>query len=141
MSQFPKIKVDFVIEGKNLDIEKLTKMINIFPTRTRNIDDWPETVKNSPEIPEELQPRYVWCISQEENLCKQVEIPINRIIVQIKGKEREIYKKKKKNNLKKSLCITVHAETMYLPEIVLSSFTISYFGKLETEIGFDIYAY
>ena len=46
MSQFPKIKVDFVIEGKNLDIEKLTKMINIFPTRTRNIDDWPETVKN-----------------------------------------------------------------------------------------------
>ena len=25
MSQFPKIKVDFVIEGKNLDIEKLTK--------------------------------------------------------------------------------------------------------------------
>ena len=28
MSQFPKIKVDFVIEGKNLDIEKLTKTIN-----------------------------------------------------------------------------------------------------------------
>ena len=53
-------------------------MINIFPTRTRNIDDWPETVKNSPEIPEELQPRYVWCISQEENLCRQVEIPITQ---------------------------------------------------------------
>ena len=83
MSQFPKIKVDFVIEGKNLDIEKLTKTINIFPTRTRNIDDWPETVKNSPEIPEELQPRYVWCISQEENLCRQVEIPITIIIAQI----------------------------------------------------------
>lgn len=141
INKFPRIKVDFIIEENNLDLEKLTKAINIFPTETRNIDDWPKTIKNSPEIPEELQPRYVWCISQEENLCRQVEIPINRIIVQIKGKEREIYEFCKKNNLKKSLCITVHAETMYLPEMVLSPFTISYFGKLETEIGFDIYTY
>ena len=57
MNKFPRIKVDFIIEGNNLDLEKLTKVINIFPTETRNIDDWPETIKNSPEIPEELQPR------------------------------------------------------------------------------------
>ena len=91
INKFPRIKVDFIIEENNLDLEKLTKAINIFPTETRNIDDWPKTIKNSPEIPEELQPRYVWCISQEENLCRQVEIPINRIIAQINGKEREIY--------------------------------------------------
>ncbi len=30
---------------------------------------------------------------------------------------------------------------MNLPEVVLSSNIVSYFGKLEVEIGFDIYAY
>ena len=47
----------------------------------------------------------------------------------------------KRDNLKKSLCIAIHAETMYLPEIVLSSDIVAYFGKLNVEISFDIYTY
>lgn len=141
MKNFPRIKVSFVIEGKKLNLEQLTEELEILPTETREIEDWPEAVKNNLNLPEELQPRCVWCICQEADLCKQIEIPIQKIVDQIKGKEQKLLDFCTRDNLMKSLCITIHAETMNLPEIVLSSEIVAYFGKLEAEIGFDIYTY
>lgn len=141
MKNFPHIKVSFVIEGKKLNLKKLTEELDILPTETRGIEDWPEAVKSNLNLPEELQPRYVWCICQEVDLCKQIEIPINKIVAQIKGKEQKILDFCIRDNLKKSLCITIHAETMDLPEIVLPAEIVLYFGKLKAEIGFDIYTY
>lgn len=141
MKNFPHIKVSFVIEGKKLNLKKLTEELDILPTETRGIEDWPEAVKSNLNLPEELQPRYVWCICQEVDLCKQIEIPINKIVAQIKGKEQKILDFCIRDNLKKSLCITIHAETMDLPEIVLPAEIVLYFGKLKAEIGFDIYIY
>lgn len=141
MNNFPLINVSFSIVGKNIDFQQLSKEIDILPTETRGIDEWPKAIKNNPNLPEELQPRCIWSISREEDLCKQIEIPINKIIEQIKGKEQKLFEFCKKNKLKKGLSITIHAETMSLPEIVLSSNVVSYFGKLEVEIGFEIYTY
>lgn len=141
MKNFPHIKVSFVIEGKKLNLKQLTEELDILPTETREIMDWPEAVKNNLNLPEELQPRCIWCICQEVDLCKQIEIPIDKIVAQIKGKEQKLLDFCIRDNLKKSLCITIHAETMELPEIVLSPDIVSYFGKLEAEIGFDIYTY
>ena len=75
------------------------------------------------------------------DICKQMKIPIYEIIAQIKGKEQKLLEFCKSGNLKKSLCITIQAETMNFPEIILPSDIITYFGKLEIEISFDIYAY
>lgn len=141
MDSLPYIKASFVIEGKDLDLKQLTKEIDIVPTETRGIDDWPRAIKNNLNLPEELQPRCVWCICQKEDLCKQVELLVNKIISQLEGKEQKILEFCKRKNLKKSLNITIHGEVMNLPEIVLSPNSVSYFGKLEVEIGFDIYAY
>lgn len=141
MDKLPYVKVSFIIEGKEFNLNKLTEELNILPTKIRGINDWPESIKNNLSLPEELQPRCVWSISQEMDVCKQIEIPINRLIDQIRGKEQKLSEFCKKENLKKSLCITIQAETMQLPQIVLSSHIISYFGKLGVEIGFDIYTY
>ena len=141
MNEFPQIEVSFVIEGKKLDPKKITEELNILPTETRRIEDWPEAIRDNSNLPEELQPRYVWCICQKIDLCKQVVIPVEKIVTQIKGKEQRILELCEKECLKKSLCITIQAETMNLPEIVLPSHVVSYFGKLEVEIGFDIYMY
>lgn len=73
--------------------------------------------------------------------CKQVEIPVNRIVEQLKGKEQRLAAFCERNALKKNLTITIHGEIMDLPEMVLSSNIVSYFGKLEVSIGFDIYSY
>ena len=136
---FPHIEVVFGIEGKNLNNKSFTEQVNILPTSTREIDDWPDAIKNNSNLPKELQPRCVWCLSQKTELCKQVEVPINKIIDYIKGKEQIIFDYCKKNKLKKYLCIIIHSGEMALPALVLPSDMVSYFGKLETEISFDLY--
>lgn len=141
MKKFPQIKASFVIEGKKIDPQKITEELNILPTETRGIEDWPEAIRGDSNLPEELHPRYVWCICQKLDLCRQVAIPVEKIVTQIRGKEQKILELCEKECLKRSLCITIHAEPMNLPEMVLPSHVVSYFGKLEVEIGFDIYIY
>lgn len=141
MNNFPNIKVDFVVEGKNFKIEELTEELNIFPTEVRRTDDWPEAIKNNPNLPEELLPRNFWCICDEKELCEQIEIPVRKILEQMKGKEQILCRFCEKNLLKKCLCITIHAEAMHLPDMTLSSYIISYLGRIGVEISFDIYTY
>lgn len=141
MDNFPYVKVSFVVEGKKLDLKKLTEELDILPTEARGCEDWPKVIRSNLNLPEELQPRCIWCVSREADLCRQIETPIGEIVTQIEGKEQKLLDICRKENLKKSLCITIHAETMDLPEIVLSSDVIAYFGKLGVEIGFDIYTY
>lgn len=139
MDKLPCINVSFMIEGKYIDFEQLNKYIDIFPTKTRGLEDWPRAIKNNLNLPQELQPRCEWSICRKTNLCKQIEIPINKIIEQLKGNEEKLIEFCEKNKLKKGLLIVIHGEAMNLPEIVLSSTIVSYFGKLGVEIGFDIY--
>ena len=141
MINYPFIEVSFIIEGKDLDLKRLTEDLDIIPNETRDIDDWPDIIKDNPNLPEELQPRYSWCICQEESPCMQIEVPIKEIIAKIKGKEQKILEFCQKSNLRKSLCITIHAKAMCMPEMVLSSDIVSYFGSLDVGIGFDIYTY
>lgn len=57
------------------------------------------------------------------------------------GKEDKIKELCKKNNIEKSLSIVISGNSMHLPEMVISSELVSYFGELEVEIGFDLYVY
>lgn len=140
MVKFSQIEVSFIVEGKNFDLKQLTKEIEIFPTEARGIEDWPDGIKNNTNLPNDLQPRCIWCICQKEE-CKKIEVPIREIMRQLKGKEEKLMEFCNENNLKKSMLIVIHGDAMNLPEIVLVSDIVSYFGKLEVEIGFDIYTY
>ncbi len=141
MKNFPYIEANFIVEGKLFDIALFTKEIGILPTETREIDDFPSIIKNNSNIPRELQPRCIWSITQKEEFCRTIQQPIHNIISQLIGKEEIINSFCKKNKLERALIITIHAETMDLPEIILSSKIISYFGSIESEISFDIYTY
>ena len=135
MDNFPTIIVDFLVVGKNFIIEELTEELNIFPTEIRRIDDWPEAIKNNPNLPEELRPRNVWCICYKEEQCEEIEMPVQKILEQIMNRFCE------KNSLEKCLCITIHAEAMHLPDMTLSSNTVSYLGRIGVQLSFDIYTY
>ncbi len=100
-----------------------------------------KAIKSNVNLPKELQPRCSWCICEKEDLCRQIEIPIKRIISQIEGKELKLLELCKKYDLEKGLCIVIHAEAMNLPEVTLPSCIVEYFGKLKMDIGFDIYVY
>lgn len=139
MNNFPCVAARFIVEGKNLEIKKFTEKMDILPTETREIDDWPDAIKNNANLPEELQPRFVWCICQKEDSCKQVNVPIKKLILQLKGKEQIINAFCSENKLKKTLVITIQSQVSNLPEVMLSPDIVSYFGMLKVEINFDLY--
>lgn len=45
MNKLPRVIVCFGITGKELNINELTETLDIIPTHTRGIDDWPEIIK------------------------------------------------------------------------------------------------
>ncbi len=133
-------EVSFNIEGEMIDLEKLTEEIGILPNEARTADDWPVIIKNNKSLPSNLQPRYTWSISYRENECKQIEIPVRKIIEKIKGREEKILKICKKYNLKKYICVVIQSVESVLPEIYLPADVISFLGKLELDVVFDVYA-
>lgn len=141
ISDLPKIEVSFIISGENFDLEKFSREIGLMPTKIRTMDDWPEAIKNNMNLPKELRPRCVWKISQSESMCRDIEIPLEKIISQLERKEQKIIESCERNDLKKMVEIVIHAETMELPQIVLSLHTMSFLGRLGAEVGFDIYVY
>ncbi len=141
MYDFPYVEASFVIEGENFEPELLTGEINILPTEIRKKDDWPEAIKRNKKLPKDLWPRGVWSIYREKRFCNKISAPIYEIVQQLRGKETKIINICKNNCLKIFLIIVVHAETMDLPEMVLPSELVKYFGEFGAEIGFDVYIY
>lgn len=141
MKNFPLIEACFFIEGKQFNLESFTERVGILPSKTRTVDDWPEELIKNSNIPEELQPRYVWQVCAKEETCMRAEIPILQVMSQLEGKEGLIINFCAKESLKKGLNISIHAEIMNMPEIVLAPEIVSFFAKLEAEISFDLYGY
>ena len=59
MDMLPKVEVSFVISGKDFDLSMLTEELNISPSETRSLEDWPEAVK----ITYTFQKSYSLCMS------------------------------------------------------------------------------
>lgn len=141
MKKLPRIQVDFDIEGKDFDLQKFSDEIGIQPDETRTPEEWPDAIKNNKDLPEELRPRYVWCISERMKKCKITDKPVRKIMERLTGKEEIIIAFCKKHKLSIGLSIMVDAKIMELPELVLYPDIVSYFGQLDAEIGFDIMVY
>lgn len=141
MDHLPCIKVDFGIEGKEFDANELSEIVGVLPTESREMDDWPEVIRGNSTLPEELQPRCVWEIQQKMDQCVRIDIPIRSMINQLKGREQKLVDYCQEHDLKGYLCITIHADKMCLPQMVLSPDILNYFGKMNVEVSFDIYTY
>lgn len=141
MDKLSSVEVDFIVEGREFDLDYFTKKIGLVPTEVRRPDDWPQLVKSNLNIPKELYPRYEWCISQKEESCKHISEPINKIKSLLTGKEKKLKEFCETYNLSLTLSIVINAEIMNLPEMVLPQEIVCYFGNLKAEIGFDIYVY
>jgi len=58
-----EINVCFILEGKNIDLNEITKRLSIIPSRIRTLEDWPDAIKNPKfDLPDELKPRFVWTL-------------------------------------------------------------------------------
>ncbi len=141
MNILNNVEVNLVFSANEFDIKKFTEEIGISPSEIRESKDWPKAIQNNINLPDGLRAHCEWCISDQAVGCKAIEGPMKNIISKIDGKENKIKELCKKNNIEKTLSIVVSGNSMHLPEMVIPSELVSYFGELEVEIGFDLYIY
>ena len=138
MNDLPKIKVIFSLSSSNSGLLCLSDIIKISPTKIRDIDDWPEAIKNNRNLPRELQPCYVWSLEYEKTNCKDVNVLLNELRYSLFGKEQEIRRLVKKNNWDMGITVIVDEYQTNKAYIGLNTINLSFIHSLNCEIGFDI---
>ena len=141
--QEPKINIEFYLEGREkVELDEISKRLNIIPNTTKTPADWPEAIKNPQiELPDELKPRYVWELDIGYKYCKSVSDRFDIIFEILKGKEIIINELKEKFSLNASFVVSIYAQhdQCNMPEIFLTEDIILFMAVIGAEIGFDMY--
>jgi len=141
-SKLPKVKVAFILEGKDFDVDKITERLKVPPTSVRSKNDWPDAIKNLPEnYPDNLKPRVNWILETEKEICDSVQKQFEKITKKLVGKEEIIKNLCLQYNLETGFTIVIDMEEMNRPELFLTKEIISFAASINAEIGFDLYIY
>lgn len=138
MNGLPKIKVIFSVSSSNSSLLNLNDIIKISPTKIRDINDWPEVIKNNTNLPRELQPCYVWSLEYEKVNCKDINVVLDELRYSLSGKEQVVQELVKKNNWDIGITVIVDEYQTNKAYIGLDIANISLLHSLNCEIGFDI---
>jgi hypothetical protein len=136
--KYPEILVTFLVKGKKLDLNEFSKKMDIIPTETRSLEDWPEAIKKNKTLPVELQPRCVWKITMHGEKSNTAENLLNEILRRLEDKVEVLISECEKYNLTIALILTVYCEANFLPEMTFSKEMVEFMGKLKGEIIIDL---
>ena len=137
-----KINIWFSLIGKNVDLDEITDRLGINPTHVRTLDDWPEAIKNPKnDLPDELQPRYIWQVDIEYETNRLVRDRFDVMLRLMTDKTEIINELKKKFSLKASFTVGIHAQhdQHNMPEVFLTQEIIAFVASIGADIGFDMY--
>ena len=137
-----EISVCFVLSGKTANLNEISDRLQITPTKTRALEDWPETITDPRvQLPEELRPHYVWQIDTGYDHSRLVRERFITVLRLLSGKEAIIRELKEQFSLRASFTIGVHAQhdQCNLPELFLTQEIIEFAAALGADIGFDMY--
>lgn len=140
--QNSEIKITFCLEGKEVELNEISKCLDVIPSRIRTPNDWPDAIKNpKTELPDELKPRYTWEFEIGYEKCKLVQCKFEKMIEVLKGKETAIIELKEKFALSVGFVVSIHAQhdQCNMPEIFLTQDIISFTAAIGADIGFDMY--
>ena len=141
----PEIKISLSLVGQSgeiLDLDELTKHLDIMPTKTRTLDDWPETIKQPKiELPDWLRPRCVWKVELEYEECLAVHFRFEEMVSILRGKEKAINLLSKELHLKAYFTVAIAAHHDRMPDMSLTKENIEFIASIGAEVGFDMYLY
>ncbi len=139
--EYPKITTILTLNSENKRILDLENMIGIKPSRVRNIEDWPEIMKNNEGLPKELQPCYEWNLIIKEEQCKSIKVPLEKLTKMMNGKEALLRELVKENGWDIGIVIIVDEYQTDKAELVLPLESIKLAHDLNCTISFDVYQY
>lgn len=140
-----EIRITFYLVGKNglhVDLNYISERLNLFSTKTRTPDDWPDYIKNpNNELPDELKPRYLWEFDMQYEKCNAVSTRFEEMLKIFKDKAKIINELKDQFILEAGFEVGIHAQHDQgnLPEMCLTKEIIMFAASIEADIGFDMY--
>ena len=139
----PEIKVTFCYSGKVgkfVNLGDITKSLDLSPSKTRNLEQWPDAIKypKSP-LPEGVGTQFTWDLSTGYESCRAVEWRFNELLLQFRGKEQIINELTRKYDLSIGFVVTIKGLAANLPEMSLTNEIVSFAASINGSISFDMY--
>lgn len=133
-----KVEVTFVVESPDLDLNELTRKMEIKPTKVRTKNDWPDVIKKGVGIPKEYQARCVWEFAEYEYACIEIENVLNKVKRKIEGKQQIIQDVQKQYDAETAVVVDIYCQEMSMPALVLSAEAITFLNSIKAELSFNI---
>lgn len=131
----PLISVGFCITSDSADLEKISEVLKLTPSRSRRKDEWPQASIKAGIACDS------WEINTEKITSMSVDAECNKMIDILKGKEEVIQSLSTELNMRMHFEVVIHMNTNKTPVISLGDATISFLAAINADIGFDVYTY
>lgn len=139
--KLPKVEVSFVADGKDFNLENMTRILEIKPTEIRTKDDWPDAIKNNPNLPEEYQPRHNWVYSKIFYEMYDFTLAYQEILSKFKPKIEKLKKLANKEQIDYAVVLSIDCYDGDFPAMVVDSTMVHFLSDINAEISFDIITY
>lgn len=141
MEKLPKIKISFVADGNNFDLHSMTNQLEIQPTKIRTKEDWPDAIKNNPNLPKEYQPRHNWMYSKDFYEMYEFTLAYQEILSKFKSKVNILQDLANNDQIKYAIVLRIDCYEGDLPSLVVPTPMIHFLEAINAEISFDIITY
>lgn len=131
----PLINVEFSMTSDSADLEEITRVLELTPSRTRKKKDWPKASIDAGVACD------LWEIESQQITSRLVDAECKKIISLLKGKEELMQALCNKYGMELHFEVVVHMNSFETPAIFLEKETVSFLAKINADIGFDIYTY
>lgn len=119
----------------NFDPDYITTLLNIEPTYVRKKGCEFKTFSGRTKISLES----VWQLETEYEESCDIEIQINKLIDQFRGKEELLKEVKIKYDLEIKICVVIYIKKKKAPGMYLNKEILKFIYSLEAEVDFDVY--
>lgn len=131
----PLISVGFCMTSDSADLERISEVLNLTPSRSRRKEAWPRASIEAGIACDS------WEIDTEQTTSKSVDAECDKMIDILEGKEEVIQSLCKEYNMKTHFEVVIHMNSMETPAIFLEKETVAFLALINADIGFDIYTY
>jgi len=131
----PLISVGFCMTSDSADLEKISEVLNLIPSKSRRKNEWPQVSIEAGIACDS------WEINTKQVTSMSVDAECNKLIDILKGKEVVIQSLCKEYNMKTHFEVIIHMNSNETPAIFLETETVTFLATINANIGFDIYTY
>ena len=138
----PEIAVTFCLTGKEVDLNEISERLDLIPDKSKTPDDSTEAIKNpKTELPDYLEPCYLWEYTVPYEVCNDVSVRFEEMLMILKDKENNINDLKEKFKLEVSFTVGIqaHHDPGNMPAVYLTEEIIAFAASIGADIGFDMY--